>query len=211
MNGLGVPILGDDFYPVLTDKPVDDFTTPLQLLATSLEFTDPVTRHTAPLREHAQPASLERPGRVGSPRHARRGLMADQHDRLARVPLIRTSAGCSTRTSRKRPRLATKCMHISMSAVVVVVLAGPDLIAHFTTTWANILTVPVRCRRPLALVRRRGLGWSELGLSPRHWRRGSRYALAAVGVVAGGRDGAALPLTRPFLMADRYATFSGAR
>ncbi|MEU2041160.1 RluA family pseudouridine synthase [Nocardia niwae] len=44
MNGLGIPILGDDFYPVLTDKPVDDFTRPLQLLAASLEFTDPVTR-----------------------------------------------------------------------------------------------------------------------------------------------------------------------
>ncbi|MEU7765391.1 RluA family pseudouridine synthase [Nocardia sp. NPDC049190] len=44
MNSLGIPILGDDFYPALTDKPVDDFTRPLQLLATSLEFTDPVTR-----------------------------------------------------------------------------------------------------------------------------------------------------------------------
>lgn len=44
MNGLGIPILGDDFYPELTDKPVDDFTRPLQLLASALEFTDPVTR-----------------------------------------------------------------------------------------------------------------------------------------------------------------------
>lgn len=43
MNGLGVPILGDDFYPVITDKSVDDYTRPLQLLATSLEFTDPVS------------------------------------------------------------------------------------------------------------------------------------------------------------------------
>jgi tRNA pseudouridine32 synthase/23S rRNA pseudouridine746 synthase len=43
MNGLGIPILGDDFYPVLTDKPVDDFSQPLQLLAASLEFTDPIT------------------------------------------------------------------------------------------------------------------------------------------------------------------------
>ncbi|MBF6337253.1 RluA family pseudouridine synthase [Nocardia abscessus] len=44
MNSLGIPILGDDFYPVLTDKPVNDFTRPLQLLAAALEFTDPVTR-----------------------------------------------------------------------------------------------------------------------------------------------------------------------
>ncbi|MFF5031875.1 RluA family pseudouridine synthase [Nocardia salmonicida] len=43
MNGLGVPILGDDFYPVITDKSVDDYTRPLQLLAASLEFSDPVS------------------------------------------------------------------------------------------------------------------------------------------------------------------------
>ncbi|BEK93058.1 pseudouridine synthase [Nocardia seriolae] len=44
LNGLGIPILGDDFYPALTDKPVDDYTRPLQLLASALEFTDPITR-----------------------------------------------------------------------------------------------------------------------------------------------------------------------
>jgi tRNA pseudouridine32 synthase/23S rRNA pseudouridine746 synthase len=44
MNSLGIPILGDDFYPELTEKPVDDFTRPLQLLAVALAFTDPVTR-----------------------------------------------------------------------------------------------------------------------------------------------------------------------
>ncbi|MGW1741628.1 RluA family pseudouridine synthase [Nocardia sp. NPDC001965] len=43
MNSLGIPILGDDFYPVITDKSVDDFTRPLQLLAATLAFTDPVT------------------------------------------------------------------------------------------------------------------------------------------------------------------------
>ncbi|MET8797025.1 pseudouridine synthase [Nocardia sp. NPDC004568] len=43
MNSLGIPILGDDFYPAITDKSVDDFTRPLQLLAAALEFTDPVT------------------------------------------------------------------------------------------------------------------------------------------------------------------------
>ncbi|WP_433592783.1 pseudouridine synthase [Nocardia sp. CA-145437] len=44
MNSLGIPILGDDFYPELTDKPVDNYTRPLQLLASALEFPDPVTR-----------------------------------------------------------------------------------------------------------------------------------------------------------------------
>ncbi|WP_063021267.1 CPBP family intramembrane glutamic endopeptidase [Nocardia niwae] len=96
-------------------------------------------------------------------------------------------------------------------AVVVIVLAGTNLIAHFTTAWANVVTVPVAAIVLLALMRRRGLGWSELGLSPRHWRRGSRYALAAVAVVlAVVAIGAALPLTRPFFLADRYATISGA-
>jgi tRNA pseudouridine32 synthase/23S rRNA pseudouridine746 synthase len=41
MNGLGVPILGDDFFPELTEKPLDDFRRPLQLLASTLEFRDP--------------------------------------------------------------------------------------------------------------------------------------------------------------------------
>jgi tRNA pseudouridine32 synthase / 23S rRNA pseudouridine746 synthase len=43
MAGLGVPILGDTFYPDLLDHPLDDFTRPLQLLATTLAFDDPVT------------------------------------------------------------------------------------------------------------------------------------------------------------------------
>ena len=43
MNSLGVPILGDPFYPAVTETALDDFSRPLQLLAQTLEFTDPVT------------------------------------------------------------------------------------------------------------------------------------------------------------------------
>jgi tRNA pseudouridine32 synthase/23S rRNA pseudouridine746 synthase len=43
MAGLGVPIRGDDLYPTITERPLDDFTRPLQLLAAELAFTDPVT------------------------------------------------------------------------------------------------------------------------------------------------------------------------
>ncbi|MFD7624750.1 pseudouridine synthase [Streptomyces sp. NPDC059851] len=43
MNGLGLPILGDPVYPVVTDPAPDDFRRPLQLLARTLAFTDPVT------------------------------------------------------------------------------------------------------------------------------------------------------------------------
>ncbi len=96
-------------------------------------------------------------------------------------------------------------------AVVVVVLAGTNLIAHFTTAWANIVTVPIAAIALLALMRKRGLGWAELGLSPRHWKRGTVYALGAVGIVLTAvAIGALLPLTRPFFLADRYATISGA-
>jgi tRNA pseudouridine32 synthase/23S rRNA pseudouridine746 synthase len=41
MSALGVPILGDTFYPHFTETALDDFRRPLQLLARSLEFPDP--------------------------------------------------------------------------------------------------------------------------------------------------------------------------
>ncbi|PXY26928.1 RluA family pseudouridine synthase [Prauserella muralis] len=43
LASLGIPILGDTFYPVLTETALDDFRRPLQLLAATLEFTDPLT------------------------------------------------------------------------------------------------------------------------------------------------------------------------
>jgi tRNA pseudouridine32 synthase/23S rRNA pseudouridine746 synthase len=43
LSGLGIPILGDDFYPRLREKPLGDFTKPLQLLARVLDFDDPLT------------------------------------------------------------------------------------------------------------------------------------------------------------------------
>jgi len=95
--------------------------------------------------------------------------------------------------------------------VVVVVLAITNLIAHFTTPWASIATVPAAAVALLLLVRARGLGWSELGLGREHWKSGSRYALAAIGLVLTVIVvGALLPWTRPMFLNDRYATFSGA-
>ena len=44
MNSLGLPIAGDDFYPTLRPmRAWDDFVQPLQLVARTLEFADPVT------------------------------------------------------------------------------------------------------------------------------------------------------------------------
>ena len=96
-------------------------------------------------------------------------------------------------------------------AIVVLVLVVSNLIAHFPTVWLSIATVPAAAIILLALTRRRGLGWAELGLSPRQWKTGSLYALGAVGLVLTVvAIGALLPITRPFFMADRYATISAA-
>ncbi|MFP8780897.1 pseudouridine synthase [Hydrogenophaga sp. RWCD_12] len=45
LNGLGLPIAGDQFYPVVRHGPgeAEDFADPLRLLARSIAFTDPVT------------------------------------------------------------------------------------------------------------------------------------------------------------------------
>lgn len=43
MQSLGYPILNDKYYPTLQDESADDYKKPLQLLAQSLVFTDPLT------------------------------------------------------------------------------------------------------------------------------------------------------------------------
>lgn len=96
-------------------------------------------------------------------------------------------------------------------AVVVVVLALTNLIAHFTTTWAGVATVPIAAVGLVLLIRARGLGWTELGLGREHWRSGAGYALAAVMIVLSVIViGAALPWTRTMFMNNHYATVSGA-
>ena len=43
MAALGAPIVNDDFYPAMIERAADDFSRPLQLLAQSLAFRDPLT------------------------------------------------------------------------------------------------------------------------------------------------------------------------
>lgn len=43
MAALGAPIVGDPFYPVLREQGKDDYGRPLQLLARSLRFVDPLS------------------------------------------------------------------------------------------------------------------------------------------------------------------------
>ncbi|MCH9667565.1 MAG: CPBP family intramembrane metalloprotease [Actinomycetia bacterium] len=96
-------------------------------------------------------------------------------------------------------------------AIVVVVLALTNLLAHFTTPWANVAVVPAAAVGLLLLVRSRGLGWSEIGLGREHWKSGAGYALAAVALVAAViAVGALLPWTRPMFLNNNYATLSGA-
>lgn len=44
LSHLGIPIQNDPFYPQVCHKAGDDFSTPLQLLAKHIQFTDPVTQ-----------------------------------------------------------------------------------------------------------------------------------------------------------------------
>lgn len=44
MAALGAPILNDDFYPVMAEQAVEDFSRPLKLLASDLWFKDPFTQ-----------------------------------------------------------------------------------------------------------------------------------------------------------------------
>ena len=43
MASLGMPIVGDDLYPNVSERAYDDFAQPLELVARTLEFDDPVT------------------------------------------------------------------------------------------------------------------------------------------------------------------------
>ncbi|MBT1164269.1 pseudouridine synthase [Bifidobacterium felsineum] len=43
MNSLGLPIVGDNYYPRIQNRPYDDFSRPLALVARTLIFTDPIT------------------------------------------------------------------------------------------------------------------------------------------------------------------------
>lgn len=96
-------------------------------------------------------------------------------------------------------------------AVVVVVLVMANLVAHFTTPWAAVATVPAVAVGLVALVRCNGLSWAELGLGRAHWKSGVGYAVAAVLVVVSViAVGALLPWTRPMFLNNHYATLSGA-
>jgi CAAX protease family protein len=96
-------------------------------------------------------------------------------------------------------------------ALVVVVLACANLIAHFTTPWAGVATVPAVAVGLVVLLRFNGLGWADLGLGRDDWKSGAAYALGAMALVTAViATGVLLPATRPMFMNHHYATLSGA-
>ena len=127
---------------------------------------------------------------------------------MSEYPATALSAPAS---SAPAPPLSTPSRVYVDIGVVIAALATANLIAQFTTAWANVVTVPAVAVGLLLMARARGLGWAELGLGREHVRSGARYAIAAVVVVATVIGlGALLPWTRPMFLNDRYATLSGA-
>lgn len=55
LDSLGIPIVGDPIYPQVRESAWEDFSRPLQLLARTLAFTDPITNEE---RSFTTPASL---------------------------------------------------------------------------------------------------------------------------------------------------------
>ncbi|WP_236683193.1 pseudouridine synthase [Demequina sediminicola] len=58
MADIGLPLVGDSLYPEIKQVAADDFSSPLQLIARRLQFTDPIDRVE---REYVSARSLEWP------------------------------------------------------------------------------------------------------------------------------------------------------
>ena len=98
------------------------------------------------------------------------------------------------------PRGRFDCAAVIVIAVLVVVNVVDVRVAH-----ASLVLGPAGAAGLLALARWAGLSWAELGLGRGTWRRGLRWALVAIGVVAVlFAVAAALPLTRSAFRDTRY-------
>ncbi|GAB89373.1 CPBP family intramembrane glutamic endopeptidase [Gordonia rhizosphera] len=94
---------------------------------------------------------------------------------------------------------------------VIATLVATNVIAHFTSRWANLLAVPVAAVLLAIGTRLAGLQWREMGLSRSELRAGVIYALgAAVAVFGIVSVAVAIPATRQFFLNDRYDSASSA-
>jgi CAAX protease family protein len=85
------------------------------------------------------------------------------------------------------------------------ILVAANLATKYTPTWADLVIGPVTAAALVAVARRRGLTWDELGLARRNLRTGAWYGLACIGVVAAGYAFAlAVPPLREAFLDSRY-------
>jgi len=88
---------------------------------------------------------------------------------------------------------------------VLVLLAGVNLLDHFGPARASLVLGPAVAMVLLALSRRSGLSWDDLGLARHSWRRGALVAVGSVALVAAVYGtAAALPATRLAFLDARY-------
>lgn len=89
--------------------------------------------------------------------------------------------------------------------VVIAALAAVNAMVHFGPAGSGLFLAPAAALLLIALGRRAGLSWEDLGLARRSWGRGMRYGAVAVALVAAVYlIGAVLPPTRGAFLDSRY-------
>jgi membrane protease YdiL (CAAX protease family) len=105
----------------------------------------------------------------------------------------------------RSPALRSRALSPRLAAAVTVALLVVVNVVDVRVPHAALAVGPVTAVVLLALARRAGLSWAELGLGPGTWRRGLGWAAAIIAVLAVVlAAGAALPLTRGAFRDSRY-------
>ena len=85
-------------------------------------------------------------------------------------------------------------------------LAAINLTANLADLAHREWVIPIAVLALVAVVKARGMHWSELGLSLRHMPRGLAYGVAATAAVAAVvTAGCLIPATSPFFLSERYS------
>lgn len=91
-------------------------------------------------------------------------------------------------------------------AGIMATLVGINLTANLAGLPHREWIVPLSVLALVALVKARGMKWSELGLSVRHMPRGLAYGLGATALVAAVvTAGCLIPATSPFFLSESYS------
>lgn len=100
---------------------------------------------------------------------------------------------------------------LAIIITVVLTLVAANLLAHFTSSIAALITVPIAAALLLIGGVLSGLHWYDLGLTPAQLRVGLRWAAAVVAIVAVVVGVAvAIPPLRQFFLTDRFSSPSDA-